>query len=410
VPVFSYRAINASGKAISGIVDAESTKAAKLKLRRDGIFPTNLREEKIKQKTRITRNTKIKELFARVPADELSLATRQLATLLGAGIPVAEALGALSEQVENDLFKKILSQVKQKVNEGQGLAQALSAHPNVFTDLYVNMIRAGENSGTLEIVLERLAEYTESQVELRSKIRSALLYPVILTMVGFGVLAILVFWVLPKISTVFTATGRALPLLTRMLLGLSAFLTDWLNLLIIAVIIGGAIFIFRRWLNSENGRERFDRFALNLPIFGPLIRKVVISRFTRTLATLLKGGVPILVSLDIVRNIVTNVIIRKAVENARGSITEGTSISGPLSKSGVFPPLVIHMVMTGEKTGELEDMLLRVSDSYEKEVERSVNNLTTVLEPVMILIMAGFVAFVALSLVIPILQMTQGLQ
>ncbi|MDP8256881.1 MAG: type II secretion system inner membrane protein GspF [Candidatus Alcyoniella australis] len=408
MPVFSYRGLNSAGKSASGIVDAESARAARAKLRRDGIFPTNLKQENVRNPTRFTLKTNVRELLMRVPADDLSLATRQFATLLGAGIPVSESLGALAEQIENELLQKIVSQVKQKVNEGQSLAKSLAEHPAVFSDLYVNMISAGENSGTLEIVLERLAEYIEGQVELRAKIRGALLYPIILTFVGLGVLAIMVFWVLPKIGTVFAATGRALPLLTRMLLGTSAFLTDWWWALLI--VVAAAAWLVRRWLQTDEGRERFDRFALRAPIFGQLTRKVIIGRFTRTLATLLKGGVPILASLDIVSNIITNVIIRQAVETARDSITEGTSIAGPLSRSGVFPPLVTHMIMTGEKTGDLEGMLLRVSDSYDKEVERAVNNLTTVLEPVMILLMAGFVAFIALSLVVPILQMTQGLK
>ena len=344
-------------------------------------------------------------IFQRVKISELAHLTRQMATLLGANIPLVDALGALQDQVENPLLKKSMSQIKEKVMGGQRLADAMKAFPKIYGDLYISMIQAGEASGALELVLQRLADFTESQAKLKSKITSALMYPVIMGLVGTALMLYLLVSVVPKIVSIFEDAKAILPLPTRILMAVSSFAQNYWYFLILIAVVGG--FLFKRYINTEAGRLRLDRFSLKMPIFGELFRKVAVSRFSRTLATLLHSGVQLLPSLDIVKNVVGNKVLSQAIETTKLSVKEGESIAEPLRRSGEFPPMVLHMIAVGEKTGALESMLEKVADSYDGEIDTTVGTLTTLLEPLLILVMGGVVSFIVLSILLPILKMSE---
>ena len=411
MPVFSYKALTAGGKAVSGIVDADSIKTAKVKLRKDNLFPTELAEMSDQKALRgkgLGMEIDFRALRGRVGLQDLAMTTRQLATLAAAGIPLVDSIGALASQIEDVVLKKALTQVRDKVNEGSSLAEALKDYPKIFSPLFVNMVNAGENSGTLDIVLARLADFTESQMSLRQKIRSAMVYPIMMMVISSGIIAYLVAFVIPKISKIFEGMNKALPAVTMALLAGAKFMQHYWYLIIIAVAL--LAFLFRRWRNSEKGRPLWDAFTLRVPIVGRLIRKIAISRFARTLATLLKSGVPIMGALEIVKNVVNNKVLEKAIETAREHVKEGEAIAKPLERSGVFPPVVIHMIHVGEQTGELENMLFRVADAYESEVSATINGLTSIFEPIMLLVMAGFVGFAVIAIMLPIMDMTSGLQ
>jgi general secretion pathway protein F len=304
--------------------------------------------------------------------------------------------------VDKEKMKRVLGDVKQRVNEGAALADALAAHPKVFGDLYVNMIRAGEHSGALEIVLVRLADFTESQARLRSKILGTMAYPAAMMIIGTIVLGILFTVVIPRVTKLFADTKATLPWMTRFLIAFTGFITDYWWLLLILVV--GSIWGFLRWKRTPAGKARWHRFVLTVPVFGRLVRIIAIGRFTRTLSTLLKSGVPLLVAMDIVKNVVGNVRLAEVIEQARDAIREGESIAAPLKRSGEFPPLVFHMVAIGERSGALEEMLSNVASAYEDQVDTTVAALTSLLEPLMIVCMGGVVAFIVFSVLMPILQ------
>ena len=406
MPVYAYKGLNPGGRTVGGIIDADSPKGARAKLRRSGIYPIDVSEERAGRAV-VTAKTSFElgGLFERVTPQDLALMTRQLSTLVGAGLPLVECLSALIDQVDNSRQKRILSQVREKVVEGGTLADALKAHPRIFNDLYVNMVRAGEASGALEVVLVRLAEYTERSAELRGKVRSALTYPVLMAFVGGGILLFLLSYVVPKLTRIFQDTHAALPAITVVLLAISGFAQKYWWLIIALVLI--AVIGVRLSMRTPQGRLRFDRSVLRIPYFGKLVRKVALARFARTLSTLLEGGIPLLQSLDIVKNIVNNMVLRDAIEAGRDSIREGHSIADPLKKSGVFPPLLVHMVAVGEKSGELEQMLGRAADAYDNEVEASVNALSSVMEPMIVVFMGAIVLFIVMAVMLPIFELNQ---
>lgn len=408
MPVFEYRGFSEAGKAISGVRDAESAKALRGLLRKDGVFLTEVVAERRSAGAvaagGTAKNLKLKQLFVgRISTDDVAILTRQLATLLGAGIPLVEGLNALIEQVEHERLKTIMTQVKDRVNEGSTLADALAAHPRAFSSLYVNMVRSGEHSGALDVVLTRLADFTEGQARLRSKIMGTLTYPAIMMLIGSAIVMVLLTVVVPKISRMFEDMGATLPLLTRILIGFANLLSQywWALLLLLAL----AFWQFQRWRATPRGTAKFDAFVLTIPIFGPLLRMLAIARFTRTLSTLLKSGVPLLTAMEIVKALVTNTVLSGVIENARDAIREGESIAAPLKRSGQFPPIVYHMVAIGERSGQLEDMLLNVANAYDSQVETRIAALTSLLEPIMIVMMGGVVAFIVFSILMPILQM-----
>ena len=402
MPVFQYKALTAGGKAVQGLREADSPRTLRSVLRRDGVFLTEvLGEQQVKAQAERDVNPK-RWVLGRVSPENLAIATRQLAVLVHAGIPLVESLSALVDQVEHERLKRVIGDVKQRVNEGSTLADALAAHPRVFTTLYVNMIRAGETSGALEVVLVRLADFTESQARLRSKILGTMAYPAAMLVIGSGVLGILFTVVIPKITKIFEDTRATLPWMTRALIGFSTFVSRyWWALLLLAAL---GVYAFVRWKRTPEGRMRWHRAVLRFPIFGRLVRLVAIGRFARTLSTLLKSGVPLLTAMDIVRNVVGNDRLAEVIDQSRDAIREGESIAAPLKRSGEFPPLVFHMVAVGERSGALEEMLSNVADAYEDQVETTIGALTSLLEPVMIVAMGAVVAFIVFSVLMPILQ------
>jgi general secretion pathway protein F len=342
----------------------------------------------------------------RESADTATVAviTRQMGTLMKAGVPLADSLAALVDQVERPGMKRVLADVKTQVNEGSSLADAMARHGKVFQELYVHMIRAGEESGNLDAVLFRLADFLEAQNKLRSKIISALFYPIAMTVIGAGIMTLLMVSVVPKVTSIFEDTGKALPWNTQLLIGASDLIGSWKGLVLLAFIILG-IQMFRRWKRTAVGRSVVDRVILKLWIIGPLARQIAITRFAKTLATMLSSGVPLLRALEIVKQILGNTVLQKVIEDARASIQEGESIAAPLKRSGEFPPIVTHMIAVGERSGQLEQMLEEVAHAYDLEVDMKMSRLTTLLEPLMILLMGGSVGFVVFSILSPIMQM-----
>ena len=335
MPVFEYKALTAGGKAVQGLKEAESPKTLRAALKRDGVFLTEVLGQK-EQQAQAARDVNVRKwVLRRVTPEDLAITTRQLAVLVHAGIPLVEALTALIDQVEHERLKRVVSDVKQRVNEGASLADALAAHPRVFTTLYVNMIRAGESSGALDVVLVRLADFTESQARLRAKVTATMIYPIAMLVVGILVLAALFTVVIPKITKIFEDTKATLPWTTKILIGASTFMADWWWAVLLAAALG--VWGFFRWKATAAGRHRWDRFKLTVPIFGRLLRTIAIGRFARTLATLLKSGVPVLGAMDIVKNVVGNVRLAEVIEQARQAIQEGESIAAPLKRSGEFP-------------------------------------------------------------------------
>ncbi len=406
MPLFEYTGYNAAGKKVSGAVEGAGRRAVLLKLKADGIFPTTLNEEAAASASGAKATIKL-ELTRRIPVTELATATRQLATLLSAGLPLDEALGTIGGQLENVRLARAFSAVREEVVQGQSLHEALGAHPRIFPVLFVNMVQVGENTGTLDQVLQRLADFLEEQAKLKSRIQSAMAYPVLMCLIGVGVLFFLFAFVVPQVVRMLEDLGQALPTPTRVLIGTSDFLSAWwwVFLLLLAL---GALGV-QRWRRTEEGRYKLDRLALKVPLFGRLNLLVATARFSRTLATLLRSGVPLLKALDIVTNLMQNKVLRKVLEDTSVAVREGEGLAAPIKRSGVFPPMVAQMAAVGERSGDLEDMLFRVADTYEHQVDLTLNGLLSLLEPIMILIMGGVVGFIVLSILLPIFQASQGM-
>ncbi len=402
--VFEYRGILvATGKPVKGVRDAENPKALRANLRKDGVLLTVATEGKAAEE-KAKRNIKIFEVLNRPSTSDVAVLTRQLATLIGAGIPLFESLNALIEQVENEQLKRALTQVREQVREGTSFAKALEAHPTIFPGLYVSMVRAGEASGTLQQVLERLTQFMESQAKLKGKVTSALAYPILMAIIGTTLVSILMIAVVPNVTTIFASMDQALPWYTALLIASSDFLAGYWWAILAALALG--IYLFRRWKRTPNGKLRWDSVILKVPVFGKVILMLSIARFARTLATLLSSGVALLTAMDIVSNVLGNAALEKVVLEAIGSIKEGQSIADPLRRSGRFPPIVTHMITIGEKSGQLESMLESVSDAYDTEVENRVQILTSLLEPLIIVMMGSVVGFIAMSILMPLIQMS----
>jgi len=406
MPIYAYSGLTAQGRTVTGVIDADSPKGARLSLRRTGIFPTALTEERATPTASpVSPNGGVTRLFDRVPARELALFTRQLATLTKAGLPLIEGLSPLIEQMEHTALKRVLSHVRQQVREGRSFADALQAHPRVFSSIYVNMVRAGEESGTLETVLARLADYSEDQARLLRTVQSALTYPLLMVAVASAILLFLLAYVVPQVTRIFSETGQKLPVATRLLIGLSSFLANywWLFLVIGASgMLGGA-----RLLRTAKGREWYDRVLLRLPWVGRLLQRLSVARVARTLSTLLASGVPLLSALGIVSHLVSNTLLRRALEEARASVQEGESLTTPLKRSGLFPAMFTQMITVGERSGELEELLTRAAEAYDEEVATALARLTSLLEPLTILVMGGVVLFIVLAILLPIFELNQ---
>jgi general secretion pathway protein F len=464
--VFEYRGlVVASGKQVHGIRDADNAKVLRSALKREGILLTSAQEDTKAQKDK-GKKLDLGALLRRVSVTDVAMMTRQLATLVTAGIPLVECVTALTEQVDKHELKRVLTQVRDRLNEGSSLAKALEPHPDVFPPLYVNMVGAGEASGTLEIVLTRLSDFMENQARLRGKVGAALAYPAIMLIMGGVLISIMMIVVVPKVTSIYATLDRALPIYTQILIAGSTALgsTEMLGFLTssaaitslrrgraaqtaapekrlawnfvagvaglflvtflitvestlaycigiaMGLVFGYGVSRFTAYLDTPAGRFRKDTFLLRIPIFGHLLRMIAVTRFARTLATLLQSGVPLLKAMDIVKNVLDNARLSKVIEEAIGSIREGESIAQPLKRSGDFPPIVTHMIAVGEKSGQLETMLENVARAYDTQIDTRVQALTSLLEPLMMIVMGGAVGFIAISILMPLVQMNDFVQ
>jgi general secretion pathway protein F len=347
----------------------------------------------------------VSALLKRIRPGEVSVATRQLSILLGAGVPLVASLEALISQITNPLFKKIVAQIKESVNEGNSLAYALSSHHRIFSSVYVNMVRAGEASGSLDVVLDRLADLGEHQQALRGRFKAALAYPVFMLFIGTLILFFLITFIVPNITQIFREMHQTLPIPTVVLINVSNFLKSFWWLILLAIAAG--IVIIRQLKNTPKGRYVWDEVKLRIPVLGPINNKMAVARFGRTLGSLLKAGVPLISALQIVRNIVNNAIIADVIDNTVEEIQAGKSLANPLAQSRWFPSIVVQMISVGEQSGELEAMLSKIADTYDRDVESQIMAMTSMLEPVMILVMGLIVGFIVRSILLPIFEMNQ---
>ena len=404
MPVYDYSALDANGKTVTGIIDADGAIAARQKIRSAGHFPVRLKEVKSgATETKEQRSFSIAQYFSRIRPAEVSVMTRQLATLIGAGFPLVSAMEALMAQFPNPGLKKMVAKIKDSVVEGSSFANALASFPAVFSGVYINMVKVGETSGTLEIVLNRLAEITEKQEELKSRVITAMIYPLIIILVAILIMSFLLIYVIPNITSIFEDMEQALPWPTQFLISTSElFKSYWW---VLALLAFGLIVALRAVRKSTKGRYWMDKNMLGLPMAGSLTCKLAAGRFARTLGSLLDNGVSMLPAMDIVKNVVGNVRIAEVVDTAAVEVGKGQALGNSLDAGKVFPPIAIQMIQVGEQSGNLEEMLNKVADMFEKEVETSIMRMTAMLEPIMVLVMAVMVFFIILAIFLPILEM-----
>ena len=405
--VYVWKGLAPNGRETKGVRDADNVKVLRALLKKDGVLLTSALEEAAAKKA-TAREIDFGKYFRRVSPLDLAIATRQLATLLKSGVPLVESLSALIEQMENPELKGALTQVRDKVNEGSSLHDSLRVHSKIFPPLYANMIEAGEASGTLELVLARLADFLESSNKLSSKVQAALAYPFFMALMSLVTISIMMIVVVPKITSIFEDFEEALPWYTRLLIFTSDVFVNYWWLILAGISFG--IWYFRRWYATPTGRARWDRFTLDVPLFGKLLMMVAVARFARTLATLLKSGVPLLRAMEITRNVLGNVELMRVIEEAAASIREGESIAAPLKRSGRFPPIVTHMIAVGERSGQLEEMLENVASAYDQQVEARVQTVTSLLEPMMIVVMGGISGGIAFAILVPLMRINEFVQ
>ena len=416
MPIFEYKAYAPGGKVQSGVIDADTSREARQRLRKENLLVSDINEmrggkvavkrgqkqgwlEKLRRERRSSGSISMRNL------EILTATTRQMGTLLSSGIPLAETLKAMIEQAEQRSTETMFREIRERINQGSTLADALGDHPHMFGDLYVNMVRAGEATGNVDVVLRRLADYLQAQRTLRRKVVSALTYPLMMIGIGLVVVSILMTVVVPKITSMLTDTGQTLPTPTKILVATSEWLKNYWWFL--CVVIGVISFVIERIYRTNKGRLSIDRFVLKLPIVGDLMRKQAIARFSRTLSTLLQSGVPAVQSLEITKTVVGNRVIADATDHIRSRILEGGDIATALRQTNVFPAVVSYMVNVGEQSGELEQMLDRIASSYDEEIDITTERLTSVLEPIMIVFLAIVVGYIVISIVLPILQIGQ---
>lgn len=401
MPLFGYKVRSQQGSVLTGTMEAGEQRMVVDRLRRQRFIVLEIGE--IKKNALKDVLDSINFLKKRVRQKDLVLFSRQLSTLIGAGVPIVQGLTILVNQIDNPAFKEVISSVREDIESGTSITEALNRHPTVFSELYVNMVRSGELGGILDVILERLSGYLEAAARLRGKIKSAMFYPAVIALVAGGITTFLMIVVVPAFVKIFEQAGAQLPLPTRMLLMVSNFLRHY----IIFLIIGLIVFVvgLRQYYKTEAGSMRIDRLLLRLPIFGTLLRKIAVAKFTRTFGTLVKSGVPILQALDTVAKTSGNRVIEKAILAAKESIREGERISEPLKASGTFPPMVIQMISVGEETGNLDAMLSKIAEFYEQEVDAAVSGLTSMIEPVVVVFMGIIIGAIAVSMYMPMFQL-----
>ena len=407
MPIYEYQGIRkGDGRAVKGIKDADGEKALRAHLKREGILITELKE-KLHGAGRGEIDFK-KILFKRVKRMDIALCTRQLATLTQSGISLVESLTAVIDQSDKPDLKAALTDVRDQVNQGMSLAEAFGRHPKYFNNLFCNMVHAGEQSGTLEKVLSRLSDFIESQNKLYAKVASAMAYPIVMVIMGIVIISIMMMVVVPKVTSIFENFGRALPWYTEALIATSDFMRDFWWLIVIAVVL--AIVGFRKWKESPGGKLKWHGFVLGSPIFGALAMMIAISRFSKTLSTLLTSGVPLLTAMDITKGVLGNAVLEDVVVDASSSIREGESIAEPLKASGRFPPIVTQMIAVGERSGQLEHMLENVANAYDAQVETKIATLTSLLEPAMIVAMGVGAGSIVFAILKPLIEMNEFIQ
>ncbi len=406
MPVYEYTAINAGGKTITGIIDADNESDAREKLRSGNVFPATITEayESVRSPGK-RKHSRFFRLFSGIRARELTPTTRQLATLVGAGFPLVSAIYALIPQTDSPALKKVLSRTKDSIEEGNSFADALTEFPDVFSPLFINMVRAGEASGTLEIVLERLAEINENRQVQKNRIISILAYPAVMTVLAFGILIFLLTSIVPEFISIFSDMNQALPLPTRIIKFISDLLASCWWLLLILMI--SCFTLFNRLKKTTRGKYLIDKTLLRLPGIKIIATKIAVARFSRTLGSLLENGIPMLTALDIVKNIVGNTIITEAIQDAGQKVEKGMGLGISLEEAGVFPPLSVQMIKVGEQSGGLEKMLLKTADVFENDVESTLISLTSILQPLLVVFMGIIILFIVLSIILPIFEMNR---
>ena len=407
MPIFEYKAIDGDNKQKRGIIDADTTRDARQKLKRERLFVTDIRESKAKKTggVRIRGVTGV-EFPNKQRTEQVAAVTRQMASLLQAGIPLAEALRMVIEQAPDKKIESAFRDIREKVTQGMPLGDAVLQHPAYFTDLYSNMVKAGESSGALDQVLLRLAGFLQAQTRLKNKVGAALIYPMIMMLVGAIVVAVLMTMVVPRVTQLIKGKGEELPLPTRVLVTCSDFLVNYWLLVLFGALL--ATIAFQLFIHSDKGSLTWDRFKLRVPVFGDLMRKQSMARFSITLATLLRSGVPALQAIQVTKSVLDNKVLSNALQTVQERVLEGTDIATPMKMSGVFPPTVSYMVGVGEQAGNLEEMLERISATYDEEVDLATQKLTSVIEPVIIVLLAVIVAGIVIAIVMPLLQLQRS--
>jgi general secretion pathway protein F len=404
VPVYEYEAFTPSGEKRVGILDADTPRDARFKLRRDNVHVVGLRpvEKERRRRLRLRLGGGRGLVQSRRTLEETATVTRQLATLLAAGIPLTETLRAVIEQASSRRLEATFRDLREKVTQGSMFADALALHPDYFSELYVNMVRAGEASGNIDIVLSRLSDFIASQRRLREKVSAALTYPVVMLIIGTLVVTVLMTFVVPQITKMIASAGQVLPLPTKALILVSEFLYRfwWVLALAVAAVSWSVNAVYR----TEKGRLAIDTFLLRIPVVGELLRKQAVARFTTTFSTLLKSGIPVTRCLEIAPSILNNRVLSNVLAEVRERIVEGADIATPLKRSGAFPPLVGYMIAVGEQSGQLEQMLDKVAAAYDEEIDVATQKLTSLIEPILIVLLAVIVGFIVLSIIWPILQ------
>jgi general secretion pathway protein F len=400
MPTFRYSAYKAGGSPITGTIEADNAKEARARLKNEGLYPrelTSLADTATKGAWQLFRH--------RIGLAEISLMTRRLATLVGSAVPIFEAISTLYEQEEPGELKQVLGRVRERLAEGSDLARAMAGEPHVFSESYTSMVAAGEASGSLEIILERLADFLEDQEEVRSRVTTSLAYPVLMVVVGTGVMMFLLAFVIPKIVVIFEQNKATLPLITVLLIKTSNLIRKgWWALLLIAAL---CVIAWKKAAKRESVRCKMDSLQLKIPLYGPLLRRLILARFAKILGLLLSSGVPIIKALEITGEVVVNREYRGYFTTAREQLAEGGSLSSSLRASTLFPPLLVHMVSVGERGGKLEEMLLKAGTAYEKEFTASVARFMALLEPLMVLAMGVAVGIVVLAVLLPIFQLNE---
>ena len=399
MPKFSWEGKTRTGTVQKGDMEAPNEAAVTAVLRRQGIMPGKIKE----RGKGLDVELKIPGMEPKVTTKDLVVFTRQFATMIDAGLPLVQCLDILARQQENKTFKKILAEVKESVESGSTFADALKRHPKAFDELYVNLVAAGEVGGILDTILNRLAAYIEKALKLRKKVKSAMTYPTTIVAIAVLVISVILVFVIPSFEKMFADFGGSLPAPTQVVINISNFVQSYI-LVIIGLFIA-FIVIFKRIYRTEKGRAKIDDIALKLPVMGVLIRKVAVAKFTRTLGTMISSGVPILDGLDIVAKTAGNKTVEKAIYKVRQSISEGKTIAEPLEKSGVFPPMVCQMINVGEQSGAIDTMLNKIADFYDDEVDDAVNNLTAMMEPLLMLFLGTTVGGLVIAMYLPIFKL-----